>query len=377
MESLVNILYLDHHPDIIGGGQISLLQLIKKLDKKKFKPILVCPQKGELSKEAEQYQVQTIFIPMMSVKSLNILKIINGIRLLRRAIKDKKIAILHVNSSRSMIYAALVSIFCPKPILWHIRITERDYILDRLLKPFAIKIIAISKAVASRFSWMKNQGKIAIIHNGLDLKAFNSFSNLVKVRKAFSLKKNDIVIGTVAMLQPKKGIHILLQAVPLIREDFPQAKFLIVGDDTDSKKHYLQQLRAMTHHFREDKNITFAGFRKDIPELMSALDIFVLPSLIEPFGRVLLEAMAAAKAVVASKVGGIPEIVADEETGILVLPGDSKKLADAIIRLIQDSSLREQMGRKGRKRVEELFSIEKNVELTEQLYIKVLQQQRR
>jgi len=372
MNKIIRILFLDHHKEIIGGGQISLLQLLKGLHREEFQPVICCPGPGEFSIEAKGTKLKIVYMPMPSFKSFKIFTIFSSIRKIIRTIKEEDIDLIHSNSSRSMIYAALVRIFYKIPILWHIRITERDAILDRILQPFASKIIAISKAVAKRFSWMKNQEKIAIIHNGLDLKEFNNCSSFPKIKEEFYIKKATVLIGTAAKLQPKKGIHVLLQAIPLIRKYFSNAKFLIIGNDADPKEQYLQKLTEIARHSKEEKNIIFTGFRRDIPQLMSALDIFVMPSLIEPFGRVLLEAMAAEKAIVASRVGGIPEIVDDGETGILVPPGDTKKLAEAIISLIQNKSMREMMGKKGRKRVEEQFSIEKNVELTEKLYKKVL-----
>jgi glycosyltransferase involved in cell wall biosynthesis len=259
-------------------------------------------------------------------------------------------------------------------VIWHVRITDKDRVIDRILEPFAIKIITNSKAAAQRFSWVKNQSKIVTIYNGLDLKTFDEKKDVTKIKKELSIENKDIVIGTVAKLQPKKGIHILLNAAAPIIKKFPSIKFLIVGDDADTAGAYLKQLKSLVHQLNITEHIIFSGYRDDIPQIMEVIDIFLFPSFSESFGRSLLEAMAASKPIIASNVGGIPEVVVDGETGMLIPPGNSTELAAAISYLLKNNNLRKKMGTKGRKRVEELFTMEKNVKSIEKLYIELEKQ---
>ncbi len=372
MNKAINILYLEHHSSIIGGGQISLLQLMENLNKRKFNPILICPEKADLATEAEKHHIQTIFIPLPSLKTLKVVTVFQSLRKLLNIIKKEKVHLLHTNSSRSMMYAALLRLFHHIEIIWHIRIADKDRVFDRLFEPFANKIITNSKAAAQRFSWLKDQNKIVTIYNGLDLKSFDENKDGSKIKKELSIKDEAIVIGTIAKLQPKKGIHILLNAAPQIIEQFPSVKFLIVGDAPEAEVSYLEQLKSLIKKLNIEKHVILPGFRNDISHIMKVIDIFVLPSFSESFGRVLMEAMAASKPIIASNVGGIPEVVTDGETGILVPAAEADVLAEKMNLLLKDKNLREKMGNRGRNRVEELFTIEKNVSSTEKLYLELV-----
>jgi glycosyltransferase involved in cell wall biosynthesis len=368
MNKTINILYLEHHSSIIGGGQISLMQLMKNLDKRKFNPILICPEKGDLAAEAKKHHIQTIFIPLPSLKALKVVTVFQSFRKLLNIIKKERVALLHANSSRSMMYAMLLRLFHRIEIIWHIRIVDKDSLFDRLFEPFANKIITNSKATARRFSWLKDQNKIVTIYNGLDLKSFDENNDGLKIKKELSIKDEVIIIGTIAKLQPKKGIHILLNAAPQIIKKFPSVKFLIVGDAPEAEVSYLKQLKSLIKKLNISKHVILPGFRNDISQIMKVIDIFVLTSFSESFGRVLIEAMAASKPIIASNVGGIPEVVTDGEAGILVPAAKVDVLAEKMNHLLQDKNLREQMGSQGRKRVEELFTIEQHVSSIEKVY---------
>ncbi len=155
-------------------------------------------------------------------------------------------------------------------------------------------------------------------------------------------------------------------------KEIPETKFLIVGEDIDQNKKQEIKLRNLAEKLRLTDNIIFTGPRNDIPEIMLSLDIFVLSSLKEHFGRVIIEAMACGKPVIATNAGGVPEIVKDDYTGILVPPRDSEALARAIIDLSKDKKKVELMGARGRKIAEELFSIKANVKKIEQIYESLL-----
>lgn len=150
--------------------------------------------------------------------------------------------------------------------------------------------------------------------------------------------------------------------------EFPGLKFLIAGE---GKKEYKNNLIKFANGYRMEKNIIFTGFREDIPEIMKGLDIFVLPSHSEGLSRTILEAMASAKPVIATEVGGNPEAIEDGVTGILVPAKEPDKLAEAILKLVKDREKRERMGVAGRERAEKLFSIEENVRKIEELYQKL------
>jgi glycosyltransferase involved in cell wall biosynthesis len=177
-------------------------------------------------------------------------------------------------------------------------------------------------------------------------------------------------VGTASQLIPRKGYSTLLQAASRVLQIHPNVKFVIVGSGEEK---YSQSLYNLSKKLGIIENIIFTGYREDISQIMNILDIVVLPSTHpEGFSRLLLEAMASSKPVVASRIGGNPEAVEDGRTGLIVPPGDVDSLAKAIQHLVQNRELRQSMGQAGRQRVKERFSIEINVNKIESIYEELL-----
>jgi len=235
---------------------------------------------------------------------------------------------------------------------------------------FPDKIIANSDAVGRIFS---NNGRIEIIHNGIDLARFDTEIDGEGIRSEFNVGKGTKLIGTIGHFAPLKGYEELLNAMREVVGNGFDVKLVMVGESIyPHSKSYKEKLLSLADSPELKERVIFAGFREDIPELLASFDVFVLPSRSEGFGRVNLEAMAMGKPVISTNVGGIPEVVADGFSGILVPSGDSKALSHAIIRLLNDSKLRKSMGREGRKRVEEHFTLQEHVRRVEKIYQEIL-----
>jgi len=367
MSETYTILYLANSGDIIGGGQISLLGLLKRLNRGKYHPVVVCPAVGSLYDELKRIGVETHIVRMNTLRNLNFLLWVKTINRLVQLIKSKKIQIIHSNGSRATIFGGIAARLTKTPLIWHVRIVNSDKLLDRLLARLASKIIVISKAVSRRFNWLKNkEDKIVLVYNGIDLEKFKPNVGIRKVRGESLSSKTPMVV-TVGRLDWYKGHKYLLEAAEKIVQILPDARFLIVGDGE-----YRKRLENQVKQLNLDENVIFTGNRKDIPEILAGIDLFVLSSVSEGFGRAVAEAMACAKTVVATKAGGLSEVVEDGITGRLVSPKNSTALAEAIIELLKDKKKAENMGIAGRKRVEKLFSIERNVKSIEELYKKIL-----
>lgn len=368
MSETYTILYLANSGDIIGGGQISLLGLLKRLNRGKYHPVVVCPSVGSLYDELKRIGVETHIVRMNTLRNLNFLLWVKTINRLVQLIKSKKIQIIHSNGSRATIFGGIAARLTKTPLIWHVRIVNSDKLLDRLLARLASKIIVISKAVSRRFNWLKNkEDKIVLVYNGIDLERFKPNVGIRKVRGEISLSSKTPMVVTVGRLDWYKGHKYLLEAAEKIVQTLPDARFLIVGDGG-----YRKRLENQVKQLNLDENVIFTGNRKDIPEILAGIDLFVLSSVSEGFGRAVAEAMACAKTVVATKAGGLSEVVEDGITGRLVSPKNSTALAEAIIELLKDKKKAENMGIAGRKRVEKLFSIERNVKSIEELYEKIL-----
>ena len=162
-----------------------------------------------------------------------------------------------------------------------------------------------------------------------------------------------MVIGTVANIFPRKGYEYLIEALVEVKEYFPNICCFIVGKGSES---YSKQLVRLVEEKGLSSNVIFTGFQENIYDYLNAFDLFVLPSLMEGFGIALLEAMAMSKPIVASKVGGVPELITHGSTGLLVPSKDSKSLANSILRMLEDDSMRRRLGLAARKVIESKFT---------------------
>jgi len=360
-----NVLYISDFGDIVGGGEVSFLGLLAHLDLSRFTPVAVCPAEGTLADEIRKLGITVHIVPMPRLRWGNPLRLFRSIRSLVRLIRDKEITLAHTNGSRCGVYGGIACKIAGVPMLWHVRILESDGLLDRFLAGLSVMVLVNSKAVRKRFSWMKVQNKVRVVYNGIDLGRFENRGGR-GLRKALGLGENTALIGTVGRLDWYKAHKYFLQAAQKVKLLVPDSHFLIVGEG---------EKRASLE--REAKKlgiascVTFAGYRRDIPEILSDLDVFALSSVSEGFGRVVAEAMACGKPVVATRVGGILEVVEDGVTGKLVPPANPLALAGAVVDLLRDKAKAAAMGAAGHKRAA-IFSIESNVEKTQEIYAGVL-----
>lgn len=211
------------------------------------------------------------------------------------------------------------------------------------------------------------EDRVEVIHNGIDMKRFPKTYNKSAIRKSLDLTDDETVVGIIARLDPIKNHKILIEAISLLTAQFPKIKLLIVGEGPmmHDLKRYADELKLKDH-------VRFLGLRKDVPRILMALDIFVLPSTMEAMSVTLLEAMGAALPVVATDVGGNREVVEKHVTGELVFPKDADLLAGAIEFIVSDPGKAHRMGQAGRKRVEELFTFEYMIGQYKKLYERVL-----
>ncbi|MDN5941963.1 MAG: glycosyltransferase family 4 protein [Nitrospira sp.] len=212
-------------------------------------------------------------------------------------------------------------------------------------------IIGVSSQIEAKYKAQGEVSRVACIRNGIDLEGKSVQTDRWRTRKELSVDGETCLIGTVGRLTPVKGIPYLLQAARVLLRRGANVKVLIVGEGS-----IRQDLLTQTHDLGISDNVVFLGHREDTDVLLQAMDIFVLPSLSEGIPMALLEAMAASLPIVASRVGGIPEIIEDGVDGYLVEPMDVDNLAERCRRLIKSPEVARKMGEQGRKRVEREFS---------------------
>jgi len=292
---------------------------------------------------------------------------------LRRLIRDRRIDLVHANDlvgcNREVIIAARLA---GKPCLCHIRAFEEYTSIDRFLIRFVDRFVFISQAIAASCTAQgADPARGVVIYNALDAAEFRQLYDDGSARHALGLGPDDLVVGIIGRLVRWKGQDIFLRAMAQVAGVVPQLHCLIIGDAaSDSEgQAFRRELDALTQTLGLADKVHFLGWRSDVPQLLSVMDILVHASLEpEPFGRVLIEGMAAGKPVVAAAAGACPEIIDDGVSGLLVPPGDADALADAVRSLLQNPDRMRAMGMVARRQVELRFSIAEHVRQVERLY---------
>ncbi len=238
-------------------------------------------------------------------------------------------------------------------------------LLERFMALITDRMIALTQGERNDYVTFSvfRPDRILTIHSGVDIDHYMSARvNVEEKKESLEISTKGPVVGTVGWLLSIKGPMYLLKAMGKVWQDYPEATLVFVG-----KGDLEAELRAKALQMDVSDRVKFMGWRDDIPEIMKILDVFVLPSLNEGMGRVLVEAMASGRPVVASRVGGIPDLVKHGENGFLVEPGDENGLSAAIKKLLADKIMRNQMGQKGRIMARE-FSVENMIEKIDVLY---------
>lgn len=351
-----NVVYV-HGVGEIGGAEKDLLSYLCLLDRHAFRPHVVCPQSGALKGEVEKLDVavEALQVPPWR-KALSRLQLPWVVWKLVKIFRQWNADLIHVNDYWWGPPAYLAAKICRLPVIVHIRQQIEPNRIQQywMHKPDAL--IPVSKNIEQvLLSHAVDSNRVHVAYSGVALDCVNIGQNPQEIRLQFGLSQERPIIGTVANLFPRKGYDYLLQALVQIKNTLPNIACLIIGEGPAA---YQNQLHEFVEQNGLQSNVIFAGFQKNVNTFLNVFDVFVLPSILEGFGIVLLEAMALHKPIVASHVGGIPEIVTNDETGILVPPKDSNALAMAIVRLLSDVSTRRRLGEAGRKIVEERFSQE-------------------
>jgi glycosyltransferase involved in cell wall biosynthesis len=234
----------------------------------------------------------------------------------------------------------------------------------RKLTPLMDHLIVVSKAIEHKIVEEGRRGApVSLIYNGVDLQRYNHQQPCCTLHEDYHLDPEAPIVGVVARLEAEKGHRTLLDAWPVVLAAVPNARLLVVGEGSER-----DSLEAQADILGISGRVVFTGRREDVPAVTAALDISVLPSYREAQGLSVLEAMALSRPVVASAVGGIPEMIEDGVSGLLVPPHDCDALAAAIIRLLTDHPLADTLARRGHDVVHDRFCIELMVHAVSELY---------
>jgi len=362
-----------HGIGAIGGAERDLIALLSRLDRRIWEPTITCPGTGSLHEVALAQDVPTYpisFPPWRKVSSL--VSRYAAVRCLRKLLADVQPALVHVNDLWWVPHTvqAVAGLSYHIPIIAHVRQETQprkvsQYALDRV-----DCVVAVSHQVEQGvLTGGVSPNRVRTHYSGVDCSAMASSAVNHDIRAQYGVPREALLLGTTANLLPLKGYEVMLAALPAILAAVPAVHYLIIGG---GGAEYGVRLKAIAVERGIAERVHFAGFQESVAAYLSALDLYVHPSLKEAFGLAVVEAMAMGKAVVATTTGGLPEVVAQGETGLLVPPGDAESLAATVVSLLEDRARREQMGNCGRTRAQERFSLDASVGHIEQLYGEVL-----
>ena len=382
-----NILYLDSGSGI-GGGQRSLLLLLKYLDATRFRSFLGCLGDSMLAAAARKagHPVIPLDLPKQHDKGDKVRRFtfddimrdllqLKVIFQLLWVLEEKQIDLIHANSLAAGLIGGIAAKLYGVPIVMHKRYATAYGVLDRLCEKLLDRVILVSEATRWAFA---PHSKQTLIYNGVELSALRPplspprWRGGKTLRTDLNLDPDALLIGIVTRITPEKGIHLLIEATAKLKAS-PYIQLLVVGGPYFPKDaEYIDSLKVQAEKLGIADRVIFTGFLEDIQAILSLLDVVLLASTIpEACPRTIIEAMAAGVPVIATPLGGSKELVTPE-TGILVPAEDADAFAAAITQLAEDNERRKRMGKACRLRAEQLFCATQNARLTEDLYLDLL-----
>lgn len=355
----------------IGGGERHTADLANALARRGHSVFVTAPSGSPLVKELKRVPPENVFeLPLR-----NALDVQSAIELARQ-VREREIEIMHAHVARDYLLAALAARRSEAALVLTRHLERPLKSLHRWTLAGVARVVAVSEAVERSLLAQKifPAEKIRRIPNGIDLERFERRARSFDTQRFRRLSgiKGRLVVGIAGELREHKGQEDFLRAAHLVSARFTDVDFVIAGEDQSARREYRARLERLTAELELQTRVHFTGWLEDVTSLLPALDIFVSSSRVEPFGLVMVEAMAVGLPVVATATGGAREIVEDGRTGKLVPVGDVEKLAEAIYSLLTNEREREGMGALGLERARRHFSLERMVTETEALYREVL-----
>jgi glycosyltransferase involved in cell wall biosynthesis len=385
----VNVLYLSH-TGAMSGAEHSLLELLGHLPDG-VSPTLAAPA-GLLGSAAQELGLPFVAVRGTDVSlrlhpwhtSKGVAAIVRGATELRRLARRSRADLVHANTTRAGLIAVLAAKGGGPPVVVHVRDflpeTLAANMTRRLISAGAAIVLANSRYTAAAFARDGARARVRTVYNGVDLARFDpaNYSG-DETRQGLGYQKRAVLLGVVGQITPWKGQEDAVRTLALVRRDLPEARLLLVGEPKFTaaatrydNAAYEAGLRRLAVELGLGESVRFLGERQDVPALLHACDLVLVPSWEEPFGRTVVEAMAMERPVLATNVGGPAEIVTDGEDGVLLPPRQPAVWAEAILRLVARPDLREELGRRARRKVSTTFTLDAHVRAVIAAYEDVL-----
>lgn len=378
-----------HTTSEVGGSDVSLAHIVERIDPARYRPIVALPSGGPLVPRLEQAGAVVAIVPRMRKLTsrrgrMGLAAFAAaypiGVAALARVIRAHRVDLVHTNTIHNL-YGWAAARLTRTPHVWHVReIVWQSAMLRRLERAIALRhsarIVVTSAAVGRMFErGGALPSSVVRIANGVDTARYSPGTSDM-VRGDFGIPGGVPLIGAAGRLDVWKGFEDFVDAAAIVRRTRPDARFVIAGGPIEGVEDLEPRLKAQAAARGLGDAIVFAGWRYGpdaMPEFHRSIDMLVLPSREpEPFGLVVLEAMASGRPVIATAQGGPLEIVVDGETGLLVPPRDADAMAAAILDLVATPERARALGAAGRARARAEYSIELTAARLQVLYDEVL-----
>jgi len=346
----------------MGGAESLVVPFIRGYDRERYELFVVCL--ASIGGNVVEQEVRGENVPFENLGAKN-LRDVRAFRRLLRFVREHDIQLIHAHLTYAATWAAIVSRITGVPSIASLHVAPpaagrgakvRDWLMRVALKRWSSTVIAVSGALREQYLRLRSvdPAKYRAVHNGIELARFEGDRRASRelLAREFGIPANARVAVTVSVLREGKGVEMLLAAADAVVQQVPDAYLLIVGDGA-KREEWMKLSRTLG---AAADRVRWAGYRRDVHAILPGCDLLVHPSLDDAFPTVLLEAMAAGLPVVASRVGGIPEIVAEEITGRLVPPADPARLTTEMVRLLGDPSTTARMSTAAREIAREKFS---------------------
>ena len=376
----------------MGGVQFSTLYLAQNLNRKKWKPVVVCPEEGDLTRACRDAGIETrvVSYPRLWSTSIRIGRsnrlpnpfawlwnlglTWRAARRLKRFLVESAPVLVLTKGLESHFIGGLAARSLNLPCVWHLQdfISERSFGIYRRILGFAARrlprqIIVDGIAIKQQLP-ASLKSPISVVHNGVDTSEFRPGIDGSAVRAELGIAEDQIVIGHAGRVTPWKGQHYLIEAFSRIAADYPDACLLIVGSPVFDNDAYENRLRSMAAEFGLNDRIRFAGYRHDLPRVLAAMDVFAFTSIEKDTSPLaLLSAMSSGLPIVAFDIPGVRELFNDDEQVLRVPVGATRELSEALAKLISDSPIRLRLGRAVRQAAEQNFSLQHYVSQIEKI----------
>jgi glycosyltransferase involved in cell wall biosynthesis len=373
------VLYVAWAP-FFSGAERALLLTITHLDRSRYEPVVVVGTDGEL---AAQLRSAGIPVEVCAIRYLDLrhpIAWLASVTRLWRLARRARPQLIHANDVPSFQPAGYVARLTGVPAVTHVRFPDERRGFAWFLRSGFARALFVSRALETDAVSAAPDlfgGRTDVVHDGVVVPPLTDQGTRARIRSELGLAVEKTVVALTGQVSEVKGIWEFVDASARVAAAQPAVEFAVLGDDLKGRGALRREMEQRVAALGLASRFRFLGFRPNAPALLPAFDLIAVPSHVEPLGNATLEAMAAGLPVVGSRVGGIPEMVVDGETGLLVPPRDATRLAEALGALTLDPERRRAMGAAGRRRAVEVFGLERHCDRVQEIYDGLLSDQRR